>query len=347
MDNAKRIYEKTGAEAVLTEQPDLRQYLTGLETSFGYVLTDKSGTVFYTDSRYLEGAKAALADKDIQVKLYEGPLERILKGYEEVAVPIARTYHPDYEKLAGMGLKIADSGKAFEEIMSVKHCYEIENIRLACNAADNAFVSLLPRIKEGMSENDVAAELEYLMRKNGASGTSFSTIVAFGKNSSVPHHETCNDKLKFGDIVLIDFGCKVNGYCSDCTRTFLFGDDNRHDEFKEAYSHVLKAHILVKERLSAGDSGKTADGYAREYLKESGLDKYFTHALGHGVGINVHEKPVLSPRSEDILLDNMVFSDEPGVYFEGKFGIRIEDTVMLSGGKVASLTDSDKKLITL
>ena len=347
MDNARTLFEKVGAEAVLTEQPDLRQYLTGLETSFGYVLSDKNSTVFYTDSRYLEGAKKALAGKDIEVKPYEGSLEKVLKGYKEVAIPLAKTYHTNYEKLAGLGIKIVDSGKAFDEIMAVKHDYEIENIRLACNVADNAFVSLLPRIKEGMSENDVAAELEYLMRKNGASGTSFSTIVAFEKNSSVPHHETCNDKLKFGNIVLIDFGCKVNGYCSDCTRTFLFGDDNKHGAFKTAYSHVLKAHMLVKERLVSGDSGKTADGYAREYLKENGLDKFFTHALGHGIGINVHEKPVLSPKSEEILLNNMVFSDEPGVYFEGKFGIRIEDTVMLSNGKVKSLTDSDKNLIIL
>ena len=347
MDNARTLFEKVGAEATLTEQSDLRQYLTGLETSFGYVLTDKNGTVFYTDSRYIEGAKDALAGKNIEVKLYEGSLENVLKKYKEIAIPLARTYHTDFEKLAGSGHKIVDSGKAFDEIMAVKHGYEIENIRLACNVADTAFVSLLPRIKEGMSENDVAAELEYLMRKNGASGTSFATIVAFGKNSSVPHHETCNDKLKYGDIVLIDFGCKVNGYCSDCTRTFLFGDDGKHGNFKTAYNHVLKAHMLVKEKLVEGDSGKIADGYARGYFKDNGLDKFFTHALGHGIGINVHEKPVLSPRSEDILLNNMVFSDEPGVYFAGEFGIRIEDTVMLSDGKVVSLTDSDKNLIIL
>lgn len=347
MDNARTLFEKVGAEAVLTEQSDLRQYLTGLETSFGYVITDKSGTVFYTDSRYIEAAKNTLVSKGIEVKLYEGSLEKVLKAYKEVAIPLARTYHTNFEKLSSYGLKIVDSGKAFDEIMAIKHDYEIENIRLACNAADNAFVNLLPRIKEGMSENDVAAELEYLMRKEGASGTSFSTIVAFGKNSSVPHHETCGDKLKFGDIILIDFGCKVNGYCSDCTRTFLFGDDNKHAHFKTAYGHVLKAHMLVKENLVSGDSGKVADSYAREYLKANGLDKFFTHTLGHGIGVNVHEKPSLSPRSEEILLDNMVFSDEPGVYFAGKFGIRIEDTVMLSDGKVVSLTDSDKNLIIL
>ena len=198
-----------------------------------------------------------------------------------------------------------------------------------------------------MTENEVAAELEYLMRKNGASGTSFDTIVAFGENSSVPHHETGLRKLNYGDIVLIDFGCKYNGYCSDCTRTFLFGDDKKHDDFKSAYEKVLEAHLIAKQKITNDITGKQADAYARDCLKKYGLDKYFTHSLGHGIGINIHEFPAISPKSEDTLLNGMVFSDEPGVYFEGKFGIRIEDSVMLDCGKVVSLTDSDKNLIIL
>ena len=198
-----------------------------------------------------------------------------------------------------------------------------------------------------MTENEVAAELEYLMRKYGASGTSFPTIVAFGKNASVPHHETGLTKLRFGDAVLIDFGCKTGGYCSDCTRTFLFGDDKKHGEFKAAYERVLTAHNLVKEGVTDGISGKAADAFARDYLAKFGLDKYFTHSLGHGIGVNVHEHPYLSPKSENLLRNGMVFSDEPGVYFEGDFGIRIEDTIALIDGKVVSLTDSDKKLLIL
>ncbi|MDE6613263.1 MAG: M24 family metallopeptidase, partial [Clostridia bacterium] len=135
--------------------------------------------------------------------------------------------------------------------------------------------------------------------------------------------------------------------CSDCTRTFLFGDDNQHAEFKKAYQNVLDAHMLAKQRITNGMTGKQADAVARDFLKNHGLDKYFTHSLGHGIGVNIHEFPRLSPKSEDVLLNNMVFSDEPGVYFEGKFGIRIEDTVMLKDGKVVSLTDSNKKLIIL
>lgn len=346
-DNAKKIYEAVGAEAVLTSQYDLRQYLTGFATSFGYVLSDKNGTTFYTDPRYIEGATAALKGKNIKVKLFEGSLENLLKPYKEVAIPLEKTLYPDYVKLSECGLKILDSMPAFTEAMAIKQDYEIENIKKACEIADKAFIKLLSRIKEGMSENDVAAELEYLMRTFGASGTSFESIVSFEENSSVPHHETGARRLKFGDIILIDFGCKFKGYCSDCTRTFLFGDDKKHGEFKQTYEKVLEAHYAAKEKIKEGVTGKEADEFARGVLRGYGLDKYFTHSLGHGIGINVHERPMLSPRSSDILKENMVFSDEPGVYFEGKYGIRIEDTVTLSGGKVLSLTDSDKKLTVI
>ena len=345
--NASKIYKAVGAEAVLTEASDLRKYLTGFSTSFGYVLSDKDGNVFYTDSRYLEGAKNALTGTDIAVRQYEAPLENIIKNYKQIAIPLDKTFYPVYEKLKNAGHEIVDSLPAFVSAMAVKGASEKENIKKACEIADKSFVGLLPLIKEGMSENEVAAHLEFLMRTNGASGTSFDTIVAFGENSSVPHHETGDRKLKFGDIVLIDFGCKYNGYCSDCTRTFLFGDDGKHEEFKEVYGRVLTAHMLVKQKATDGMTGLQVDAFARDFLKEYGLDKLFTHSLGHGIGINIHEFPFISPKGQDKLKNGMVFSDEPGVYLEGKFGIRIEDTVMREDGKIISLTDSDKKLLIL
>ena len=347
INNNGKIFKAVGAQAVFTEQRDLRQYLTGLSTSFGYVLTDKHGTTFYTDPRYIETATKLLTPTGIKVNLFEGSLEKILKKYSEIAIPVSRTYYEECLKFGEMKLKIIDSTPAFETAMAVKEDEELDLIKKACRITDEAFSELLGKIKEGMSENEVAAELEYLMRKMGASGTSFETIVAFGENSSVPHHETGFRKLKFGDIILIDFGCKYGGYCSDCTRTFLFGDNGMHGEFKEAYSHVLNAHMLAKEHIVDGMRGRQADALARDYLCNVGLGKYFTHTLGHGVGINIHERPYISPKSCEVLQNNMVFSDEPGVYFEGKFGIRIEDTVTLCDGHVVSLTDSDKNLIVL
>lgn len=345
---AKKIYDSLGADAVLTTQDDLRFYLTGFESSFGVVIIDGEGAKFYTDSRYLEAAKKNVRDGFEVLEYPRGVrISELLKGYKKIAVPMDKTYAAEYMSLKEAGYEIIDSAPSFQRAMAVKTDAELENIRRACTATDKAFNDLLPQIKEGMTENEVAALLEYLMRKHGASGTSFDTICGFGANGSVPHHETGSDKLKFGDIILIDFGCKIGGYCSDCTRTFLFGDDGKHGEFKAAYSHVLKAHNLVKENFVSGMTGRQADAFARDYLREQGLDKYFTHSLGHGIGINIHEYPNLSSSSDHVLTDGMVFSDEPGIYFEGRFGIRIEDTVTLSGGKVVSLTDSDKNLIVL
>lgn len=342
-ENINKIVSAVQAEAVLTGQEDLRLYLTGFSSSFGYVLSDKNRSVFYTDPRYIESAKAALENSGIEVALYHG-LDEMLKPYGEVAIPLGRTLYNDYVKLCDLGLNVKDSTRAFVDAMAVKEEYELAYIKEACDITDRAYQKLLSLIKEGMTENEVAAELEYLMRTYGASGTSFDTIVAFEENSSVPHHETGNKKLKFGDIILIDFGCKYHGYCSDCTRTFLFGDDGRHGEFKQTYAHVLNAHNIAKEKITAGITGREADAYARDYLRNYDLDKYFTHSLGHGIGVNIHEFPVLSTRSLDVLKNNMVFSDEPGVYFEGKYGIRIEDTVTLKDGQTVSLTNSDKKL---
>lgn len=345
--NVGKIYGLLNAEAVLTEASDLRQYLTGVKTSFGYVITDSRGSIFYTDMRYLEGAEKSLEGTDIEVRKFGGSLEEILKPYKEVAIPLERTLIGDYNVLKDMGLKIVDSTKAFQSAMSVKSAEEIELIDKACKITDEAFTDLLRVIREGMSENDVAAELEYLMRKHGASGTSFETIVCFGANASVPHHETGADKLKFGDGILIDFGCKYGGYCSDCTRTFLFGDDGKHGEFKKAYSVTLGAQKLVKEKVHSGMLGREADALARNYLTENGFGEYFIHSLGHGIGLNIHEFPKLSAKSEDILSDGMVFSDEPGVYVAGKYGIRIEDTVVLENGKIKTLTNTDKNLLIL
>lgn len=345
----KKIYEAAGAEALVTAQDDLRFYLTGFQSSFGIVVADSEKTTFYTDARYLEAAGKSLSGSGITVAEYPRgtKLCDLFKGYKSLAVPFNRITADDYRTLTAAGYDLADSAAAFKTAMAVKTADEIAKIFLACKAADEAFYDLLPQIKEGMTENEVAALLEYLMRVHGASGTSFETICAFGANGSVPHHETGTAKLRFGDAVLIDFGCKVGGYCSDCTRTFLFGDDGKHGEFKELYEKVLTAHMLVKEQFTAGMTGKQGDAIARDYLEKFDLAQYFTHSLGHSLGINIHESPNLSPNDENVFLNGMVFSDEPGIYIAGKLGIRIEDTVTLSGGKVVSLTNSDKKLTVL
>ena len=347
--NGKKILQLSGCEAVYTSCLYQLRYLTGLEPENGCAVVDETGVTLYTDMRYMEAAEKLLAGTDVKPVLYkQDELLKRLAAYQSVGISFEQTTHSEYLALEKAGAKLKNIDEAYTKAMSVKNEWELENIAKACEIAEEAFNELLPEIKEGMTESEVAALLEYKMRKHGAQGLAFETIVAFGAHAAVPHHETGETKLCFGDEILIDFGCRVNGYCSDITRTFLFGDDGKHEEFKKAYAHVLKAHLLAQEQIKAGMTGKEADAVAREYLKTNGYGELFTHSLGHGIGLNVHEQPSVSPRGEQILENGMVFSDEPGVYKAGEYGIRIEDTVTLKEGKVVSfMSKTDKNLIIL
>ncbi len=343
-ENLQKLYQETGAEVICLETDFLRRYVTGFYSTDGYVVIDSAQCVFFADARYFEAAQKALAGSGVTVRLGAGKeADELLAGHKRVGVPFLYTNLARARELEARGFELVDCMKGLARAMLIKSEREIALIARACDIAEEGLLSTLPRIKEGMTEREVAAILEYEMRARGADGTSFETIVAFGAGSSVPHHETGDTKLKFGDVVLIDFGCKVEGYCSDCTRTFLFGDDGKHEQFKQHYACVLAAHEAVKRELKAGMTGREADEIARSCLREAGLDKYFTHSLGHGIGLNIHELPGLSPRSETALVDGMVFSDEPGVYFAGEYGIRIEDSVYLKEGSVCSFMKKTRR----
>ncbi len=347
--NGKKLLELSGCEAIYTSCMYQLRYITGMEPENGLAIVDKDGTTLYTDMRYMEAAEKLLQGTDVTPVLYkqEEILKRITK-YESVGISFDQITHSEYVTLENAGAKLVNIDEAYVKAMSVKNEWELANIAKACEIAELAFNELLPEIKAGMTESEIAALLEYKMRKHGAQGLAFDTIVAFGAHAAVPHHETGNTKLCFGDEILIDFGCRVNGYCSDITRTFLFGDDGKHEEFKKAYACVLTAHELAKEKIVAGMTGKEADAVARDYLKEKGYGELFTHSLGHGLGLNVHEKPTLSPKGLQVLEDGMVFSDEPGVYVAGEYGIRIEDTVTLKDGKIMSfMSKTDRNLIII
>jgi len=349
LTNGKKVLKATECDAFYTSCEFLMRYVTGIGPENGCIVVDGTGTTLYTDMRYMEAAQKLLVGTDVTPVLYkQSDLLKRLAEYEKVGVSFNQTPHVEYLAIEKAGVNMQNVDDALTQVMETKNEWEIEQIQKACEIAEVAFLKLLPAIKEGMSETEVAALLEYNMRSLGAEGTSFDTIVAFGAHAAVPHHQTGDTKLKFGDEILIDFGCKVNGYCSDITRTFLFGDDGKHEEFKKAYEAVLKAHNLVKENLKSGMLGKEADAIAREYLKEQGYGELFTHSLGHGIGLNIHEAPSLSFRGEKPLTDGMVFSDEPGVYVAGEYGIRIEDTVRLENGKVKSfMSKTDRNLIIL
>jgi Xaa-Pro aminopeptidase len=250
-----------------------------------------------------------------------------------------------YEKLKSLGFEYKDISSEIQTLASVKTEEEIKYIKKACQIAEKSWKEIIPLIKEGITERELANELEYRFKKYGASGTSFDTIVAFGKNAAVPHHETGDTKLKYGMPILMDFGCVYKGYCSDMTRTFYFGTPTK--EFVRAYNAVLQAHMNVIEQATAGMTGKAIDKIARDTLEQEDLAKYFTHSLGHGIGVNIHEYPWVSPKGENTVENGMIFSDEPGVYVNGKFGIRIEDSMIMENGKPRSFMKTSKKLQTL
>lgn len=348
-ENLRKIYEESNAEALLIEQDFLRAYLTGFSSTDGFAVLGKDDCTLVVDSRYIEAAEKAL--KGGVVRVVEGGYQKaieLLGGKKKIGIAYPFTTAARYLALKEEGFELCDCMPALKNAMLYKSEKELSLIEKACEIAEDGLLAALPELKEGMRESDVAGLLEYKMRSFGASGTSFDTIVAFGENGSVPHHETGIRKLKFGDPVLIDFGCKFGGYCSDCTRTFLFGDDQKHGEFKKIYADVLTAHELVKEKLTAGMTGREADAIARGYLESKGLDKFFTHSLGHGIGLQIHEYPTLSPRGEGKIENGMVFSDEPGVYVAGELGIRIEDSVTMKNGKVVSfMKKTSRDLIIL
>ena len=335
--------------ALITDEKQ-RLYFLGFHSTAGYVMLTPKGTSFVVDSRYISAARKALEPKGIEVILGAdyAPLMKKAEelGVKTVAIDFTNTTVTGLEYLKKTtGFEFVDASKEIVELMSVKTQEELCYIKKACQIAEKAWLDVIPLIREGMTERELANELEYRFKKFGASGTSFDTIVAFGKNAAVPHHETGDTKLKKNQCILMDFGCLYKGYCSDMTRTMFFGEPS--DKFLGAYLAVLTAHVKCAEGIVEGMSGKEADAIAREHLSSLGYGKYFTHSLGHGIGVNIHEFPTLSPKGEATLKENMVFSNEPGVYLDGKFGIRIEDSAYIAGGKYVSFMKDDKSLVVI
>ncbi len=333
-------------DAYLLTDRTTRRYFTNIDLHEGVLVILKDKTFYFADARYFSLLKDKLCGTDIIPKLYSGleSLKEIIKSqkiknlYIDFSIATVQDFN-EYKKLK---VKVLDGKNEIEKAISIKSKEELNSIKKACEIAQSAVSETFLEIKKGMTELEVKDLLVKKMISMGASGESFDTIVAFGKNSAVPHHETGEKKLLDDEAVLIDTGCLVDGYSSDITRTAFFGKPSQ--KFLECYEAVKTANELCEEQIISNISTIDADKIAREYLKGKGLDKFFTHSLGHGIGQNIHEYPYLSPKRQGKLYDGMVFSIEPGVYFDGEFGIRIEDTVTLDNGKVIRLFTDSKEL---
>lgn len=234
---------------------------------------------------------------------------------------------------------------AINESRMVKDEEELQKLAKAEAIGDAAFTHILDIMKPGVSETEIALELEFFMKRQGAAKLSFDTIVASGANSSMPHAQVTDRKIQNGDFVTMDFGCVYQGYCSDMTRTVAVGRPT--EEMKKVYQIVLDANLRAMDGIREGVSCKEIDALARDYIKDNGYGEYFGHGLGHGVGLDIHEEPRFSPKCEVVTKENMVITDEPGIYLPGNFGVRIEDLVVVKKNGYERLSQSEKGLIVL
>ena len=327
-----------------------RRYFSGVGIAEGFLLCAET-SVYFTDLRYYSAAKDRISKAGITPCVYNGlddvAAELKAQNIKTVYIDYTRTTLSEYEEYKNRfgDVEIADCSEEITALRRVKDESEMQSIKNACAIAERAVNDAFSHLYAGITEKELKKIVEERMMALGGEGASFDTIVAFGKNAAVPHHETGDAKLVRNQAVLIDTGAKVNGYCSDITRTAFFGEPD--DEFLKAYNAVLEANLKAESEIYAGISGKNADKIARDLLNARGYGKYFTHSLGHGVGLEIHESPYLSPKSDDILTDSTVFTVEPGVYIESRFGIRIEDTCIMENGKAKRLFTDDKKALII
>lgn len=335
-------------QGMIVSNPVNIRYLTNIQAE-GILLVTRKENLFITDGRYIEDVHNTLTLFD-EIVVYDvmglslDDYENFFMfcenvGFEENYVTYAK--YKEYMHKFKINNLVETEGMIEKQRM-IKDEEEIESIRKACKITDDCYSYILKYIKPGMTEKQIAREIDDYYYKN-AEGTSFETIVASGENSSKPHAVPSDRVIQEKDIITIDMGCKINGYCSDMTRTFFVGEVA--PEVKHIYDLVLKNQVQtlddIKENFNTKLLAKMVDSDFR-------LNNYdLIHALGHGVGLDIHEAPSISIRSESILKENMVVTDEPGIYIAGKFGVRIEDTVLVNKGGCEALTKSEKGYVVI
>lgn len=357
MMNVERLMsvmpESTDAALIVT--PCNRRYFTSFASSDGFLLVTREGSIFYTDSRYIEAAHKQIDCCEVaegkqvfaQMRAY---LEE--RGVKTVAVEASGMTLAEFSRLKAnenmQGFEfIADNSldTAINVFRGVKCNAEKEKILAAQKIAEDAFLHILNFIKKGRTEKEIQLELDFYMLSHGAEALSFDTIAVSGKNSSMPHGVPSDKEVEDGDFITMDFGAVVDGYHSDMTRTVAVGFVT--DEQRLVYDTVLKAQCASLDVIRAGVSCFDADKAARDVIVNAGYGEYFGHGTGHGVGVEIHESPNLSPRSTSVLETGNIVTVEPGIYLPGKFGVRTEDMVFVTADGCENLTKSQKSLIVL
>ncbi|MDF2543646.1 MAG: yqhT [Herbinix sp.] len=355
MNNYKRveeILEKQKLDAVLVSNGKNMRYISGFAGETGYVYISKLRHAVITDFRYTIQAEMEAEGYEIITIAnggYEEAINEILKAEQvnRLGFEAEDMLYSNYMSLKDK-LQVEELVPLKDDIARlrrIKTPRELDMIRQAEAIGDKVFTEILTFIKPGMTELEIAARIEYLLKVNGAGGLSFPAIVASGINSSMPHAVPSLKKIENGDFLTMDFGCVYEGYCSDMTRTIVIGKAS--DKQKEVYNTVLEAQLAALDFIKAGYQGKEVDKVARDIIYKAGYEGCFGHGLGHSVGLFIHESPRLSYMEEDILLPGMIETVEPGIYIKGFGGVRIEDLVVVTEDGHENYTHSDKKLIEL
>lgn len=355
MKSTDKLFQLSGVDACLVVSEKNRFYFTGFNSTFGYLLLfPNNAATFITDPRYYEMAQVLSADGVEVIQIANGlsamdAVSQVLAQHDVLSVGFEDTEltvkeYLEFEKELNQ-FRLMPVGDAINTVRSVKSDEELEYIAKAQSITDAAFSDVLGIIKPGMTEIDLQVELEYLMAKHGAEGLAFDTIIASGQNGSKPHAHPTAKPLALGDAITMDFGARYHGYCSDMTRTVFLGEPS--EEMRTIYNVVLMAQKAGIANAYCGMTGREFDAFCREVIKANGYEQYFTHSTGHSLGIDIHELPYGSMRTDNVIGHNQLITCEPGIYVPGVGGVRIEDLLVVKETGVVDLTTSQKNIIIL
>ena len=351
LEQLRRALSEQQTEALIITNDQNRRYLTGFTGSAGTVVVTQTQALLLVDFRYTQQATNQSKIFDVReidrAHLYETIQE--IFDTESIQTVGFEQHHVSYSVFQLMASKLTATLKPLsnivENLRKIKTPEEIELIKKAAWISDEAFKHILTIIKPGVSEIDIANELDFHMRKNGATGAAFDIIIASGQRSALPHGVATDKIIEEGDMLTLDFGAYYQGYRSDMTRTVAVGEPP--EKLKEVYQIVYDSlqHALL--HMKAGITGKEADSYSRDFIKDKGYGKNYGHGSGHGIGLDIHENIFMSTVCKDILEENMVLTVEPGIYIPELGGVRIEDDVIITKDGVEIITHSPKELIIL
>jgi len=362
IDCIKEKISQLNIDTLMVLVEENRRYLSGFrghdtqfDESAGALFISESGLILATDSRYEEQAlkEAPLYEIICCKEGLSKQIPTILKnlGTKKLGFESIRISHLEYKKIAsaiksrGLKVKLVETENVVESLREIKNEEEIQSIKKALLIAESVFSGIQGYIRVGITEKEAAWKIEKGIRESGAESISFPTIVASGPNSALPHAIPSDRKFKEGEPILFDWGAKVDGYCSDISRTMVIGKPDKI--FKEVYNTVLDAQSMAIKAIKPGANSRSIDRIARKHIEKMGFKRRFGHGLGHGTGLSIHEQPRLSPLKNSILEPQMVFTIEPGIYIPGWGGIRLENMVVVRKNKAEVLNklDSSKYLI--